>query len=155
MAGEQHVKLHEAGARRRCPDGNWSCRFSSFAGIRRGIRRNAYVHRGRRDVHDRVREVFRQETAQDTIRTVIRTQISDLKPIGIFNQSFERARAQHTSALGNGECMRVRAFRPAIFFQQDHQPEHREQDFPGANGRNRPAIPDPTKTQPVVITACA
>ena len=32
---EQHVKLHEASARRDCPDGNWSFRFSSFAGIRR------------------------------------------------------------------------------------------------------------------------
>jgi hypothetical protein len=155
MAGEQHVKLHEAGASRPCPDGNWSFRFSALARIRRGIRRHAYIHRGRRDVHDRVREVFRHETAQNTIRTVIRTQISDLKPIGIFNQSFERARARHSSALGNGECMRVRAFRPAIFFQKDHQPEQREQDFPGANGRNSPAFPATTKIQPVVITAYA
>lgn len=156
MAGEQHVKLHEAGASRPCPDGNWSFRFSSFAGIRRGIRRNAYVHRWRRDVHDRVRQVFPQETAQNTIRTVIRTQISDLKPIGIFKQSFERALAGHRSALGNRWAEGSHSHTlPVYFFNRITSPSSREQNLSGSTGRNSPAIPATTKIQPVVITACA
>ena len=67
MAGEQNVKLHEVGARRNWSDGNWRFRFYSFVGIRRGIRRNGNIHRWRRCVHDRMRQVFPQKTTQNTI----------------------------------------------------------------------------------------
>ena len=66
MTDEQHVKLHEASARRNCPDDNWRFRFSSFAEIRRGKGRNANVHRWSRRVHDRMRQVLPEETAQHT-----------------------------------------------------------------------------------------
>ncbi len=89
MAGEQHVKLHEASARRNFPDGNWSFRFSSFAGIRRGIRRNANVRRWSRRVHDRMRQVFPEEAHKTPQCTVISTQISNLEPNGILTQSLE------------------------------------------------------------------
>jgi hypothetical protein len=79
MAGEQYVKLHEASAGRNCPDGNWSFRFSSFAGIRRGIRCNANVHRWGRRVHDRMLQVFPQETAQNTIMRS--DQNAEIRPI--------------------------------------------------------------------------
>ena len=67
MAGEQNVKPDEIGAWRNCLDDNWRLCFPSFAGIRRGIRCDANIHRRRRHVRDRMRHVFRQETAQNTI----------------------------------------------------------------------------------------